>query len=71
MAAANLPMTITSSYSPSPCSSCLGIQLPTLTVTGNYTHTAITPACGLFRLFGGTFGNTLALSSSSTPNNEC
>jgi len=51
--AANLPIAITSSYSPSPCSACLGIQVPTLTVNGAYTYTGITPVGASFQCFGG------------------
>jgi len=69
--AASLPITVTSSYSPSPCSACLGIQLPTLTVNGAYTYTGITPVGALPQFFGGTIGSTVALTSSSTLNNEC
>jgi Flp pilus assembly protein TadG len=70
-AAASLPITVSSSFSPSPCASCLGVQIPTLTVTGTYTYQALTPVGAFFKFFGSTFSNSLSLSSTSTMNNEC
>jgi Flp pilus assembly protein TadG len=67
----NLPITITSSYTPSPCTSCLGVQVPTVTIAGAYTYSAITPVGALFGFFGGTFSNSIGLTSRSTLNNEC
>jgi len=72
-AAVGLPITISSSYSPSPCSNCptVAAGLPTLTINGSYTYAPITPIGAVFHLFGSTFSNSLSLTSSSTLANEC
>jgi Flp pilus assembly protein TadG len=71
--AAGLPVTIASSYNPAPCSACagVGVGVPTVTINGTYAYQAITPVGVFFGFFGGTFGNTLTLTSQSTLNNEC
>jgi Flp pilus assembly protein TadG len=73
-AANGLGISVSTSYSPSGCTSCNGngvlAGIPTVTVTGTYTYTPITPIAALFTLNGGTW-SLPTLTSSSTFNNEC
>jgi Flp pilus assembly protein TadG len=71
-AANGLGISVSTSYSPSGCSSCDGVQvgIPTVTVTGTYTYAPITPIGALFTLNGGTW-SLPTLTSYSTLNNEC
>lgn len=68
-----LAISTSSSYNPSPCAQCATVAagIPEVTVTGTYAYNAITPVGSLFKYFKGSFNNTVALSSTSTLNNEC
>jgi Flp pilus assembly protein TadG len=71
-AANGMNISVSTSYSPSGCSSCDGVQvgIPTVTVMGSYTYTPITPIGALFTLNGGVW-SLPTLTSYSTLNNEC
>jgi Flp pilus assembly protein TadG len=71
-AANGLNISVSTTYNPSSCSACDGVQvgIPTVKVSGTYTYAPITPIGALFTLNGGAWSSP-TLSSYSTLNNEC
>lgn len=65
-----LNLSISSTYNPTPCTACSGASYPEISISGKDVYTAITPVGAFFRWFGGSFNDTMTLTSSASMLNE-